>query len=162
MNSRARLCNHRSNIFELFDLVMLLSGGRMVYFGKASNMVSYFTRLNYPCPELTNPCDYYGKLLPVLFFVFFAFLFCSLFVLFCVLFCIFVLFWFVLFRFIEFFVMFCLGWICYFLLSCFDFFAIFCGFDFGSSMIVCLFIALRKLYLKNMQFLSLPHISHNH
>ncbi|PVD26126.1 hypothetical protein C0Q70_13794 [Pomacea canaliculata] len=52
----------RSNIFELFDLVMLLSGGRMVYFGKASNMVSYFTRLNYPCPELTNPCDYYVDL----------------------------------------------------------------------------------------------------
>ena len=52
---------HRSNIFELFDLVLLLSGGCVVYFGKAQHMVDYFTRLGFPCPELTNPCDYYGE-----------------------------------------------------------------------------------------------------
>jgi ATP-binding cassette subfamily G (WHITE) protein 8 (sterolin 2) len=51
----------RSNIFELFDLVLLLSGGRVVYFGQAKEMVDYFTKLGFPCPELTNPCDYYGK-----------------------------------------------------------------------------------------------------
>ena len=52
----------RSDIFNLFDLVMILSRGRMVYFGKASEMVEYFTGIEYPCPHLTNPCDYYGKM----------------------------------------------------------------------------------------------------
>lgn len=53
----------RSDIFELFDLVMILSRGRMVYFGKATEMVPYFTSIGYPCPSLTNPCDYYGAYL---------------------------------------------------------------------------------------------------
>lgn len=52
----------RSDIFELFDLVMILSRGRMVYFGKATEMVSYFTSIGHPCPSLTNPCDYYVDL----------------------------------------------------------------------------------------------------
>lgn len=52
----------RSDIFELFDLVMILSRGRMVYFGKATEMVAYFTAIGYPCPSLTNPCDYYVDL----------------------------------------------------------------------------------------------------
>ncbi|XP_070188788.1 ATP-binding cassette sub-family G member 8-like [Littorina saxatilis] len=52
----------RSNIFELFDLVLLMSGGRVVYFGEAKHMVHYFTRLGFPCPQLTNPCDYYVDL----------------------------------------------------------------------------------------------------
>ncbi|XP_076463935.1 ATP-binding cassette sub-family G member 8-like [Babylonia areolata] len=55
----------RSNIFELFDLVMLLSRGRVVYFGQARDMVDYFTRLEFPCPQLTNPCDYYVDLTTV-------------------------------------------------------------------------------------------------
>ena len=40
---------------------MLLSQGDVVYYGKAHQMVDYFTGLGYPCPEFTNPCDYYGK-----------------------------------------------------------------------------------------------------
>lgn len=51
----------RSDIFELFDLVMILSRGNMVYFGKASEMVPYFTSMGHPCPPLTNPCDFYGE-----------------------------------------------------------------------------------------------------
>ena len=50
----------RSDIFELFDMIMLLSQGNIVYYGKANQMVEYFTELGYPCPELTNPCDFYG------------------------------------------------------------------------------------------------------
>lgn len=61
--TRCQLFSRRSNIFELFDLVLLLSGGRVVYFGEAKHMVDYFTGLGFPCPELTNPCDYYGKTL---------------------------------------------------------------------------------------------------
>ena len=51
----------RSDIFELFDQILLLSQGRMIYFGLARELIPYFTNLGYPCPELTNPCDYYGK-----------------------------------------------------------------------------------------------------
>lgn len=51
----------RASIFDNFNLIMLLSRGHLMYFGKADEMVSYFSRLGYPCPALTNPCDYYGK-----------------------------------------------------------------------------------------------------
>ena len=51
----------RSDIFELFDMTMLLSQGNMMYYGKAAQMIPYFTEVGYPCPPLTNPCDFYGK-----------------------------------------------------------------------------------------------------
>jgi len=44
-------------------MVLILSKGEMAYFGQASNMVNYFSGLGYPCPEFTNPCDFYGKYL---------------------------------------------------------------------------------------------------
>lgn len=53
-------CSFRSDIFELFDVIMIMSRGKVVYFGKAEKMVDDFTRFGYPCPELTNPCDFYG------------------------------------------------------------------------------------------------------
>ncbi|ESO86757.1 hypothetical protein LOTGIDRAFT_128489 [Lottia gigantea] len=52
----------RSDIFELFDKVLVLSVGQTVYYGETRTMVDYFTRLGYPCPELTNPSDYYMDL----------------------------------------------------------------------------------------------------
>lgn len=52
----------RSDIFELFDMVLILSKGNMVYNGRAENMVNYFTNLGHPCPSLTNPCDFYVDL----------------------------------------------------------------------------------------------------
>ncbi|XP_064623531.1 ATP-binding cassette sub-family G member 8-like [Lineus longissimus] len=55
----------RSNIFELFDQVMVLSQGNMVYHGLAKEMEGYFHRLGYPCPELTNPCDFFVDLATV-------------------------------------------------------------------------------------------------
>lgn len=52
----------RSDIFHLFDYVMLLSQGRLVYYGKASNQVlEYFERIKYPCPSDMNPADYFCK-----------------------------------------------------------------------------------------------------
>lgn len=50
----------RSDIFQLFDLVVLLSSGSAVYCGAARDMVSYFTALGYPCPRYCNPSDFYG------------------------------------------------------------------------------------------------------
>ncbi|MBN3298478.1 ABCG8 protein, partial [Amia calva] len=51
----------RSDIFQLFDLVLLLSSGAAVYYGAARHMVPYFAALGHPCPRYCNPSDFYGK-----------------------------------------------------------------------------------------------------
>lgn len=51
----------RSDIFQLFDLVVLMSAGSAIYCGAAREMVPYFTALGYPCPRYCNPSDYYGE-----------------------------------------------------------------------------------------------------
>ncbi|XP_027005916.2 ATP-binding cassette sub-family G member 8 [Tachysurus fulvidraco] len=55
----------RSDIFQLFDLVVLLSSGSAVYCGPAKDMVPYFTSLGYPCPRYCNPSDFYVDLISV-------------------------------------------------------------------------------------------------
>ncbi|XP_029449191.1 LOW QUALITY PROTEIN: ATP-binding cassette sub-family G member 8 [Rhinatrema bivittatum] len=52
----------RSDIFQLFDLVILLSSGATVYSGTACDMVQYFTTVGYPCPRYCNPADFYVDL----------------------------------------------------------------------------------------------------
>ncbi|XP_062427891.1 ATP-binding cassette sub-family G member 8, partial [Rhea pennata] len=52
----------RSDIFQLFDLVLLLTSGVTVYSGTARGMVQYFTELGYPCPKYSNPADFYVDL----------------------------------------------------------------------------------------------------
>jgi ABC-type multidrug transport system ATPase subunit len=37
----------RSNIFSLFDMLLLLSEGQIVYFGPAKDALSYFSALGY-------------------------------------------------------------------------------------------------------------------
>ncbi|ESO90021.1 hypothetical protein LOTGIDRAFT_176834, partial [Lottia gigantea] len=49
----------RTDIFELFHMVLVLSRGKTVYFGEAPEMIQYFTDLGFPCPQLTNPSDFY-------------------------------------------------------------------------------------------------------
>ncbi|TKS85928.1 ATP-binding cassette sub-family G member 8 [Collichthys lucidus] len=55
----------RSDIFQLFDLVVLLSSGSAVYCGAARDMVAYFTALGYPCPRYCNPSDFYVDLISI-------------------------------------------------------------------------------------------------
>ncbi|XP_051945907.1 ATP-binding cassette sub-family G member 8 isoform X1 [Xyrauchen texanus] len=55
----------RSDIFQLFDLVVLMSSGSAVYCGQAKDMVPYFTALEYPCPRYCNPSDYYVDLISI-------------------------------------------------------------------------------------------------
>uniref|UniRef100_A0A673BSB5 ATP-binding cassette sub-family G member 8 n=2 Tax=Sphaeramia orbicularis TaxID=375764 RepID=A0A673BSB5_9TELE len=55
----------RSDIFQLFDLVVLLSSGSAVYCGPACDMVPYFTALGYPCPRYCNPSDFYVDLISI-------------------------------------------------------------------------------------------------
>ena len=48
-----------SEIFHLVDDLLLLSGGRVVYYGSAKEVVGYFSNLGYSCPRYTNPADYF-------------------------------------------------------------------------------------------------------
>ncbi|CAN6481687.1 unnamed protein product [Victoria cruziana] len=48
-----------SEVFELFDRLCLLSGGRQVYFGKVSEAHEFFAQAGFPCPSLRNPSDHY-------------------------------------------------------------------------------------------------------
>ncbi|CAK6435047.1 unnamed protein product [Pipistrellus nathusii] len=52
----------RSDIFRLFDLVLLMASGITVYLGAAQHMVPYFTALGHPCPRYSNPADFYVDL----------------------------------------------------------------------------------------------------
>ncbi|XP_072906752.1 ATP-binding cassette sub-family G member 8 [Hemitrygon akajei] len=55
----------RSDIFHLFDLVVLLSSGLTTYCGTARDMIPYFTSIGYPCPRFCNPCDFYVDLISI-------------------------------------------------------------------------------------------------
>ncbi|KAL6220110.1 hypothetical protein ACLB2K_007867 [Fragaria x ananassa] len=46
-------------VFELFQNLCLLSSGRTVYFGPASQAEQFFASNGFPCPTLRNPTDYY-------------------------------------------------------------------------------------------------------
>ncbi|CAA6655701.1 unnamed protein product [Spirodela intermedia] len=48
-----------SEVFELFDRLYLLSGGKAVYFGKTSDACEFFAQTGFPCPALRNPSDHY-------------------------------------------------------------------------------------------------------
>uniref|UniRef100_A0A4W2BXQ0 ABC transporter domain-containing protein n=1 Tax=Bos indicus x Bos taurus TaxID=30522 RepID=A0A4W2BXQ0_BOBOX len=52
----------RSDIFGLFDLVLLMTSGTTIYLGAAQHMVQYFTAVGHPCPRYSNPADYYVDL----------------------------------------------------------------------------------------------------
>lgn len=48
-----------SEIFYLFDDLILISDGELVYHGSVSQSVSYFSSLGFSCPMYTNPADYF-------------------------------------------------------------------------------------------------------
>ncbi|XP_061369448.1 ABC transporter G family member 11-like [Gastrolobium bilobum] len=48
-----------SEVFELFDQLYLLSGGKTVYFGHASEAYEFFAQAGFPCPALRNPSDHF-------------------------------------------------------------------------------------------------------
>jgi len=52
-----------SDMWELFDKLCLMSGGNVVYFGKADAAVRYFTNQGYPCPSFSNPADFFLSLI---------------------------------------------------------------------------------------------------
>eukprot|EP00168_Porphyra_purpurea_P021329 TRINITY_DN944_c0_g1_i10.p1 TRINITY_DN944_c0_g1~~TRINITY_DN944_c0_g1_i10.p1 ORF type:complete len:638 (+),score=255.46 TRINITY_DN944_c0_g1_i10:191-1915(+) len=52
-----------SQMLALFDNIMLLSLGRVVYSGPAADALPYFEALGLPCPVNYNPCDFFLQLL---------------------------------------------------------------------------------------------------
>jgi len=55
----------RSNIFSLFDKLLLLAEGRVMYFGPARDAVAYFSGLGFRSPSNFNPADFFIDLLSV-------------------------------------------------------------------------------------------------
>ena len=53
----------RSNIFALFDQLVLLANGHMVYSGEASKCQTYFESIGHKCPPGFNIADYLGNIL---------------------------------------------------------------------------------------------------
>lgn len=47
-----------SQCFSLFDSLLLMSRGRIMYQGSAAKVLSYFDTLGFPCPPHTNPSDH--------------------------------------------------------------------------------------------------------
>lgn len=49
----------RSSIFAMFDMLMILADGRLIYFGETNDSVRYFNDIGYCCPQHFNPADYF-------------------------------------------------------------------------------------------------------
>ncbi|KAJ2784550.1 hypothetical protein GGI15_002228 [Coemansia interrupta] len=64
-NTAAIMTIHQPNarIFNLFDRVILLSQGSVVYFGPTSGSINYFASIGYQCPMHENPADYFVDLM---------------------------------------------------------------------------------------------------
>ncbi|KAJ3208979.1 ATP-binding cassette sub- G member 1 [Dinochytrium kinnereticum] len=48
-----------SQLFRLFDDLLLLSEGRVMYYGKTQDAVPYFSQHHFSCPVRSNPADYF-------------------------------------------------------------------------------------------------------
>ena len=47
-----------SEIFYLFDDLLLLAEGRVIYHGEVKNAIDYFGGLGFKCPQYVNPSDF--------------------------------------------------------------------------------------------------------
>jgi len=54
-----------SDIFEMFDKLLLMAKGKIIYFNDADKSVDYFTSIGRPCPELTNPADFFMTIMSI-------------------------------------------------------------------------------------------------
>lgn len=54
-----------SDIFEMFDRLMLLAQGKVIYFNEARLAVDHFAAQGYKCPELSNPSDYFMSIMSI-------------------------------------------------------------------------------------------------
>nr|QNH67971.1 ATP-binding cassette transporter subfamily G-like protein 5 [Brachionus plicatilis] len=54
-----------SQIFEMFDTLIVLAEGRLAYLGPNSMAPNFFSRIGYPVPYLYNPADHYIQTLAI-------------------------------------------------------------------------------------------------
>jgi len=57
----------RSDVWNMFDIVILMSKGHVVYFGERTQLIPYFKSIDpvFACPPLENPADFYLDLITV-------------------------------------------------------------------------------------------------
>lgn len=54
-----------SDSFLLFDSLILMIDGYIIYQGQASRITAYFKKIGFPCPRFSNPADFYMRILSV-------------------------------------------------------------------------------------------------
>lgn len=54
-----------SELFGLFDKLLLMAEGRVAFLGTPAEAADFFTQMNAPCPTNYNPADFYVQLLAI-------------------------------------------------------------------------------------------------
>ncbi|XP_020625261.1 protein white-like [Orbicella faveolata] len=54
-----------SEVYAMFDSILLLAEGRTAYMGSTAEALLYFRSLGYPCPMNFNPADYFVHTLAI-------------------------------------------------------------------------------------------------
>jgi ABC-type multidrug transport system ATPase subunit len=54
-----------SDIFEMFDRLVLLARGKIIYFNEAKYAVDYFGNIGFQCPDLSNPADFFMSMMSI-------------------------------------------------------------------------------------------------
>ena len=49
----------RNELLDIFDSIILLAGGKIIFSGTATKALDHFSSLGYRLPELTNPADFF-------------------------------------------------------------------------------------------------------
>ena len=48
----------RSTVYQMFDDIILLSDGRVIYHGPTEQVTEHFAGLGHPCPVMFNPAEF--------------------------------------------------------------------------------------------------------
>ncbi len=54
-----------SDIYNMFDKLMLMALGKIMYMNKANKSERYFASIGYPVPPLSNPADHYLQMMAI-------------------------------------------------------------------------------------------------
>ncbi|XP_061482109.1 ATP-binding cassette sub-family G member 5 [Rhineura floridana] len=55
----------RSELFQVFDKICIMSFGELIFCGGSSDMITFFSNCGYTCPEHSSPFDFYVDLASV-------------------------------------------------------------------------------------------------